>query len=90
MAAVSPGPAISWNNVTLGAPISSLRPLAGDQEKLRAAVRDRLDPEMPAGIVSMHLIEGDPALSRPLTSDPSAANPGAASTHNNNAEFTAE
>src|ERR1700729_1365947 len=30
MAAVSPGPAISWNNVTLGAPISSLRPLAGD------------------------------------------------------------
>ena len=50
---------------TLG--IIRLRPPAGDQDKLRAAVRDRLDPEMPDGIISMHLIEGDPALSRPLT-----------------------
>jgi hypothetical protein len=30
VAALSPGPAISWNNVALGAPVSSLRPLVGD------------------------------------------------------------
>ena len=30
VAVLSPGPAIVWNNVTLGAPVSTLRPLAGD------------------------------------------------------------
>lgn len=30
VAALSLGPAISWNNVALGAPVSSLRPLVGD------------------------------------------------------------
>jgi hypothetical protein len=30
VAALSQGPAISWNNVTLGAPVSSVRALAGD------------------------------------------------------------
>jgi hypothetical protein len=30
VAALSPAPAITWNDVTLGAPISNLRPLAGD------------------------------------------------------------
>ena len=33
---------------------------------------------MPDEIVSPHLIESDPALSKPLTGDPSVANPGAA------------
>ncbi len=54
-----------------------LRPLAGGEDRLRAALRERLDPEQLDGIISMHLIESDPALSRPLTDDPSAPNPGA-------------
>jgi len=29
------------------------------------------------GIVSMHLIESDPVLSRPITDDPATLNPGA-------------
>lgn len=57
--------------------IIRLRAAAGDQEKLRAAVRDRVAPDLPDGIVSLHLIESDPALSKPLTGDASAAQPGA-------------
>jgi hypothetical protein len=53
-----------------------LRPEAADAEPLRAALRNALDPRRD-GIISMHLLESDPALSRPLTDDPSAANPGA-------------
>src|ERR1700686_2771728 len=47
--------------------IVRLRPRAGDKDKLRTALRDRLDPEKLDGIISLHLIEGDPALSRPVT-----------------------
>src|SRR6266852_6534218 len=54
-----------------------LRPLAGGEDRLRAALRERLDAEQLDGIISMHLIESDPALSRPLTDDPSAPDPGA-------------
>ena len=36
------------------------------------SIREQLD-----GIISMHLIESDPALSKPITDDPSAPNPGA-------------
>src|SRR5258707_14221202 len=57
--------------------IIRLRPVAGDAEKLRAALRDQLDPAKLDGIISMHLIEGDPVLSKPITDDPSAPNPGA-------------
>src|SRR3979490_2668312 len=42
-----------------GLGIVRLRPPAGDQNKLRGAVRDRFDPGMLDGIVSMHLIESD-------------------------------
>lgn len=56
--------------------IIRLRP-AGDMEKLRTAIREQLDPQALDGIISMHLIESDPALSRPITDDPSAPNPGA-------------
>jgi hypothetical protein len=56
--------------------IIRLRPPNGE-EKLRAALQDLLDPAMLDGVVSMHLIESDPALSKPLTDDPAAANPGA-------------
>jgi hypothetical protein len=55
--------------------IVRLRP-AGDKDKLRTALRDRLDPEKLDGIISMHLIESDPALSRPITDDPPVSDPG--------------
>ena len=57
--------------------IIRLRPASGSADKLRAALRDSLDPEKLDGIISMHLIENDPALSKPLTDQPSASNPGA-------------
>jgi hypothetical protein len=56
--------------------IVRLRPRAGDKDKLRTALRDRLDPERLDGIISMHLIESDPALSRPITDDPPVSDPG--------------
>ena len=49
---------------------------AGDTDKLRTALRDQLDPEKLDGILSMHLIESDPALSRPITDDPPVSDPG--------------
>jgi hypothetical protein len=54
-----------------------LRPPAGGQEKLRTALQQQLDPAKLDGVISMHLLEGDPALSRPITDDPSTPNPGA-------------
>jgi hypothetical protein len=57
--------------------IIRLRPAAGSAEKLRNALRDQLDPAKLDGIISMHLIESDPALSKPITDDPAAPNPGA-------------
>ena len=56
--------------------IIRLRPSDG-KDKLRAALREQLDPAELDGIISMHLIENDPALSKPITDDPSAPNPGA-------------
>ena len=57
--------------------IVRLRHSAGGEERLRAALREKLDPEQLDGIVSMHLIESDPALSKPITDDSSVPNPGA-------------
>ncbi|WP_213739029.1 DUF4286 family protein [Bradyrhizobium sp. dw_411] len=57
--------------------IIRLRPSAGDEAKLRAALHDALDPGSLDGIISMHLIENDAALSKPLTDNPAAADPGA-------------
>jgi hypothetical protein len=56
--------------------IVRLRP-AGDKDKLHTALRDQLDPGKLDGIISMHLLESDPRLSKPITDDPSVANPGA-------------
>ena len=53
--------------------IVRLRP---DTDKLRTALRDQLDPEKLDGILSMHLIESDPALSRPISDDPPVSDPG--------------
>jgi hypothetical protein len=55
--------------------IVRLRP-ADDTDRLRTALRDQLDPEKLDGILSMHLIESDPALSRPITDDPPVSDPG--------------
>jgi hypothetical protein len=57
--------------------IIRLRPEAGGDEKLRAGLREALDPGILDGIISMHLIENDPVLSKPLTDNPSASDPGA-------------
>src|ERR1700756_3170995 len=43
--------------------IIRLRPQAGHEGALRAALKQRLDPANLDGIISMHLIEGDPTLS---------------------------
>src|SRR6202790_3745079 len=51
--------------------IIRLRPASGSADKLRAALRDSLDPEMSDGVISMHLIESDPALSKPIGDNPS-------------------
>jgi hypothetical protein len=57
--------------------IIRLRPVAGGEDRLRAALREKLDPQKSDGIISMHLIESDPVLSKPITDDPSVPNPGA-------------
>jgi hypothetical protein len=57
--------------------IIRLRPPSGGEDKLRAALHEQLDPADLDGIISMHLIESDPALSKPITDNPAAADPGA-------------
>ena len=57
--------------------IIRLRPPSGGEDKLRAALHEQLDPASLDGIISMHLIESDPALSKPITDNPAAADPGA-------------
>src|SRR5471032_2865529 len=57
--------------------IIRLRPPAGGKDQLRAALREKLDPDRLDGIISMHLIESDSALSKPITDDPAVSNPGA-------------
>ena len=56
--------------------IIRLRP-AASPDTLRAALDALLDPADLDGIISMHLIESDPALSKPLTEDAARANHGA-------------
>lgn len=53
-----------------------LRPYAESKNTLRAKIRELLDPGTIAGIISMHLIESDPHLSKSLT-EPDKPNPGA-------------
>ena len=57
--------------------IVRLRPANGGHETLRDALRNELDPQSADGIISMHLIENDPALSKPLTSNASDSASGA-------------
>jgi hypothetical protein len=53
--------------------IVRLRPQAGHEAALRAALTERLDPAGLDGIISMHLIESDPLLSGPTAEIPAAA-----------------
>jgi hypothetical protein len=57
--------------------IVRLRPPAGEEDRLRAELREALDPERLDGVISMHLIESDRALSGPTSEIPSAASAGA-------------
>jgi hypothetical protein len=57
--------------------IVRLRPSADGKDTLRATLKDQLDPDMIDGVTSMHLIESDPALSKPITENPAVSNPGA-------------
>jgi hypothetical protein len=57
--------------------IIRLRPAAGAEDSLRAALREKLDPANLDGVISMHLIESDAALSRPITDNPTASSLGA-------------
>jgi hypothetical protein len=57
--------------------IFRLRPAAGGENQLREYLREKLDLATSDGIISMHLLENDSRLSKPLTSDASAADPGA-------------
>jgi hypothetical protein len=54
-----------------------VRPPEGAVDGLRQALRALLDPGDIDGIISMHLMESDPRLSKPLTDDPAAPNPAA-------------
>jgi hypothetical protein len=53
-----------------------LRPQADSTDTLRAAVSEQLDPGARDGIISMHLIENDPALSKPLAPNSPTAGAG--------------
>src|SRR5579863_10525660 len=45
--------------------IVRMRPARGQEDELLARLHDALDPEGLEGVISMHLIESDPKLSRP-------------------------
>lgn len=53
-----------------------IRPAAGVQEQLRADLVRQFDPNAD-GVISVHLLENDPLLSKPLTEDAGAASEGA-------------
>jgi hypothetical protein len=57
--------------------IIRIRPETGAEDRLRAALREKLDPEQHDGIISMHLIESDPGLSRPINATAAVSAPGA-------------
>lgn len=57
--------------------IIRLRPASGGHEKLRSALRNEFDRQFADGVISMHMIENDPALSRPLTTNAPDCDPGA-------------
>jgi hypothetical protein len=57
--------------------IIRLRPDVSAKEATRAWLHNQLDPKSRDGIISMHLMENDPDLSKPLTDSASDSDPGA-------------
>ncbi len=57
--------------------VARLRPATDDRDAIRKRLHGLLDPGRLPGIISLHLIESDPRLSRSLT-EPDKPNPGAA------------
>jgi len=57
--------------------IVRIRPTRGAHDTLRGGLRAALDPQTTDGIISMHVIENDPVLSKPLTDNASNSDPGA-------------
>ena len=57
--------------------IIRIRPNPTHVDALRRTLVPRLDPAELDGIISMHLLESDPALSKSLTDPPDQPNPGA-------------
>jgi hypothetical protein len=57
--------------------IIRLRPDVSAKEATRASLHNQLDPKSRDGIISMHLMENDPDLSKPLTDSASDSDPGA-------------
>jgi hypothetical protein len=55
-----------------------LRPQGGLEGELRNALREAFEPASLDGVISMHLIESDPALSGPTTEIPAARGAGSA------------
>jgi hypothetical protein len=53
-----------------------LRPAPAAHEALRTQLRDQLDPGALDGLISMHLLESDPGLSKPLTDNADTAGAG--------------
>ncbi|WP_420135841.1 hypothetical protein [Rhodopseudomonas sp.] len=54
-----------------------IRPRLDNRDTLRAAIVGQRDLVSRDGLISMHLLENDPDLSRPLTDPPGVASPGA-------------
>ena len=57
--------------------IVRLRPDLSTADAARAALREQLDPGERDGIISLHLLENDPGLSKPLTGNVTDSDPGA-------------
>ena len=54
-----------------------LRPQPGEQDALRATLKGLLDPDDRDRLISMHLLESDAALSKPIAGNPGASAPDA-------------
>jgi hypothetical protein len=57
--------------------IIRLRPAEGGEEKIRDTLHAQLEPQKLDGIISIHVIESDPRLSKSLTEVAARPNPGA-------------
>jgi hypothetical protein len=54
-----------------------LRPASENKDGLRAALQGEFDPSARGGVISTHLIESNPTLSKPIGDDAGSSSPGA-------------